>query len=96
MNINNILRSKNNNGMKLIGMTLVSAFVGFIAFYDTSIPFSIMGLIIGVVFSFLIFKIMAVRENKKNDLELDEIQYYDEDELDLNGPSDKYDENEFV
>ena len=96
MDINNKFGLKNSNKMKLFGMGLVFVFVGFITFYDTSMTFSKIGLILGVVFSFIIFKIMASRENKKDSLELDDIQYYDEDELDLNDRSDGYDENEFV
>ena len=98
MNIDSIFRSEISYKMKLIGMTLVAAFVGFITFYDTNMTFSKLGLIIGVVFSFIIFKIMTTREKEKDGLELDEIRNYDEDEpmLDLNDRSDGYDENEFV
>lgn len=78
MDIINILRSKNNEKLKLVGMTLGAAFVGFITIYDTSITFSKIGLVIGIVFSFIIFKIMAAIESKKDNLELDEISYCDE------------------
>ena len=98
MNSNSIFRPEISYKMKLIGMTLIAAFVGFITFYDTNMTFSKLGLIIGVVFSFIIFKMMASRGDEKDGLELGELRYYEGDEsgLDLEDQLGIYNDDELV